>query len=352
MKKIILLVCCCIIFFSYKTKELFKENDDLLFANAAMPSLAKDKNEALHIVFARGNGLFYAASVDKGATFSEAVLVDSISGLVAGAGRGPQITCTKNGINVLALDREGNIYSYTKEQHERWIKNGKVNDVPDIAKEGFLSVAAKDDSLYAVWLDLRSDAKNKIVGALSDNGGKTWQKNKIVYQSPTGTVCECCKPSVVFGANGIIVMFRNNLDNDRDLYIIQSTDGGNSFSSATKLGNGSWKLNACPMDGGGLTYNNTGTLQTVWRRKDTIYSSTPGAHEQMIGKGKNCSIENVDGHFVYAWIEDGNIICLLPGKQKKEIGKGIFPIIKSTGDKEFICVWQQNNNIYRRLISL
>jgi len=350
MKKTFLLCCCFTAAVSFN--KIYAENNDPVFVNAAMPSLTKDKNGIIYMLFAKGNGLYYAISADKGAGFSSAMFIDSISGLVSTAGRGPLISYTKNGLNILALDKDGNIYSYTKAETGTWIKHEKVNDAADVAKEGFLSVAAKEDSLYAVWLDLRGNDKNKIAGALSADGGKTWQKNKIIYESPSGTVCECCKPSVVFGEKGITVMFRNSMDGNRDLYIIQSSDGGNNFSGTMKLGKGTWKLNACPMDGGGLRYSSNGSLQTIWRRRDTVFVSAPGMQEQMIGKGRNCSIENISEQFIYSWIEDSNIVCLLPGNKKINIGEGSNPVLKAIDEKSFLCVWQYNKNIYSKLISL
>ena len=342
----------CFSLLSRENKQIDSESSDLVFADGAMPSVTTDQQGTLYMLFVKGNGLFYSTSLDKGLNFSTAEFIDSIKDVFAVAGRGPQINCTKTGLNILALDKGGNIYSYTEEQNKDWIKRGRVNDVPDVAKEGFLSVATKDDSLYAVWLDLRKDGRNKIVGSLSADAGKTWQKNKIIYQSPSGSVCECCKPSTVFGEKGITVMFRNNLNNFRDLYIISSTDGGVNFSKEEKLGNGTWKLNACPMDGGGLKYNNSGDLQTIWRRADSIFIATLGMQEQMIGKGKNCEIENVGEQFAYTWIENGNIVCALPGNKKINIGEGTFPFLISTSKDSFICIWQHNNNIYRKLISL
>jgi Neuraminidase (sialidase) len=93
------------------------------------------------------------------------------------------------------------------------------------------------------------DKHNKIFGAKSTDGGKTWGKNIMIYASPDTTVCECCKPSVVMKGNNIYVMFRNWLNGNRDLHIIQSTDIGLNFGQAQKLGAGSWTLNGCPMDG-------------------------------------------------------------------------------------------------------
>jgi hypothetical protein len=48
------------------------------------------------------------------------------------------------------------------------------------------------------------------------------------------------------------VMFRNLINGNRDLYLIESIDNGKTFGQATKPGNGYWKLNGCPMDEGGL----------------------------------------------------------------------------------------------------
>ena len=58
-------------------------------------------------------------------------------------------------------------------------------------------VSLPDGSLYATWLDTPGKGK-RLMGARSDDGGATWSKNLIIYQSPDGTVCECCHPSVAF----------------------------------------------------------------------------------------------------------------------------------------------------------
>ncbi len=88
-------------------------------------------------------------------------------------------------------------------------------------------------------------------------------------------------PSVVVKGDNVYVMFRNWLKGNRDLYIIQSGDGGNTFGQAQKLGNGNWKLDGCPMDGGGLAVDKNGLIQTVWRREGKIFSATPGSTESL-----------------------------------------------------------------------
>jgi len=66
-------------------------------------------------------------------------------------------------------------------------------------------------------------------------------------------------------------MFHYWLGGNRDLYLIESWDAGKSFGREQKLGNGSWALNACPMDGGGLAIDKKGNLTTVWRREDKYF---------------------------------------------------------------------------------
>jgi len=349
-KNIILL--CLIVVASFSYRDLTKHVQEPIVKNGVMPFVTKDAHGDVHIVFAKGNQLEYVTSGDSGINFSSPVLIDTINELFGVAGRGPKIISTPNTLTVLALDKAGNIYVYTKEDKGKWIKRGKVNDIADVCKEGFLSVSAKEDSLYAIWLDLRGNSKNKIAGALSADGGKTWSKNKIIYQSPDGSVCECCKPSVAFGENGINVMFRNNLNGNRDLYLIQSHDGGEGFGNAIKLGEGNWKLSGCPMDGGGISVNQEGAVETVWRRVDTIFACRPGEKEKMIGIGKNCTIENIDNKYAYAWIENARIVCLLPDGKKINLGAGTFPVLNVINKNQLICVWQNDNNIYRKIITL
>jgi hypothetical protein len=138
-------------------------------------------------------------------------------------------------------------------------------------------------------LDHRDGKGTKLYGARSSDSGATWSKNMAIYASPDGSICECCHPSAAFGADGqILVMFRNWLGGSRDLYLTKSHDGVN-FSKPEKLGMGTWQLNACPMDGGGLVVAG-GRIVTAWRREHEIYLATPGEKEVDLGSGIDVSI--------------------------------------------------------------
>lgn len=321
-------------------------------ADGQMPNMAVDNAGNVHLVYGSGDSILYKTSGDGGRTFSAPVLVNVLPGLYSFAMRGPQIAVTTSGVTITACDKQGNIYSYLKTGNDNWVKAARVNDVDSIAKEGLMALGGDSNMLFATWLDLRGNARNKIVGAASTDGGKTWQPNILVYASPDSTVCECCKPSTVVKGNNVYVMFRNWLNGNRDLYIAASADGGKHFNAPQKAGVGNWPLNGCPMDGGGLAVSNTEQVQTVWRRHDSIFASMPGKEEINIGTGKGCSIASVNGKNIYAWAGyEDNIICLLPNGTKQILGKGFLPIIKAVGNT-VVCVWENDKQVQRAVIEI
>ena len=176
--------------------------------------------------------------------------------------------------------------------------------------------------------------------------------NKMIYTSPDTTVCECCKPSVVMKGNHVYVMFRNWLNGNRDLYLIQSSDGGASFGQAQKLGSGSWKLNGCPMDGGGLAISQNGEVQTVWRRKEIIYKAMPGEPEKEIGVGRYCALEIVNNRNIYTWTEKEEVVLMNSNGEKKVLGKGSQPVLKALDKGHAICVWENEKQIHASVLAL
>ncbi len=326
--------------------------EDHVIAKGQMPNMAKDEKGNVHLVYGSGDSLLYAVSIDKAKSFSSSALIAVLPGLYSFATRGPQIAATTTGVLVTAATSTGNIFSFYKSKNDKWVSSGTVNDRDTIAKEGLMSLSSEGENAFAVWLDLRDDNHNKLYGARSGDGGKTWSKNIQVYASPDTTICECCKPSVIIKHKTVYAMFRNWLKGNRDLYVIKSADGGNTFAEAQKLGNGNWALNGCPMDGGGIAVSDNNDIQTVWRREGKIYSAVPGAPEKEIGEGRSCALAIVNGNTFYTWVENGNVIVLKSKGEKIIVGKGIQPIIKQLDDNTLICVWENDKQIHASIIDL
>jgi len=144
---------------------------------------------------------------------------------------------------------------------------------------------------------------------------------------------------------GVAVMFRNWLGGSRDMYLARSGDGLH-FGAAQKLGSGTWKLNACPMDGGGLAASGAGVV-TAWRREHSVYVDRPGEAEKEIGQGTDVAIAaNARGAYV-AWTTAESIEVLAPGESKaRAVGsKGQFPAVAAFADGGAVVAWESDGQI-------
>ncbi|MEO7960659.1 MAG: hypothetical protein ABIR19_03875, partial [Ginsengibacter sp.] len=146
--------------------------------------------------------------------------------------------------------------------------------------------------------------------------------------------------------NDVYVMFRNFLEGNRDMYLIKSSDGGRSFAQAQKIGNGNWKLEGCPMDGGSLAINNNRTPETVWRRQSKIYTAEAAKAEEEIGEGRSCTIATINNQNVFAWTQNGNVILNTPGDKNLIIGKGSMPVLKAINNAAMVCIYENEDQIH------
>src|SRR6185312_1580228 len=292
--------------------------------------------------------------------FSSPVKVTEAAVVPLNRHRGPRIAIAGNTIVVSAVT--GRTLSHEQHAHglpsdgdltawrsldggKTWLKGVVVNDVPGAPTEGLHSLAAGlRGALFAAWLDKRSGNGTKLYGALSTDHGATWSKNVLIYQSPSGSICECCHPSVAIGASGeISVIWRNSLAGARDMYLARSRDGLR-FGAPEKLGSGTWQLNACPMDGGGIAFSGD-RLFTAWRRGENVYLDSPGKPEQKLGTGKDVAIAAGVGKVSVVWSAGAGLTLWGEGKTSKLADNGEFPAIAGLPDGSAIVAWESNGKI-------
>lgn len=322
-------------------------------ASGHLPVVIADAIGTVHLVYGQDSTIYYATAENQTGSFTSPSKVAILPNLVAGAKRGPQIAVTNQFIVITAVNRQGDILAYSLNRAtNQWSPAVRINDVPQIAKEGFQAVAGTGSSTFhAAWLDLRADKKNKIVGVTSRDGGRTWSTNQVIYHSPDGTVCECCKVSIAARDNDVYVQFRNWLDGSRNLYLAHSADGGRTYAAAQKLGTGSWKLTACPMDGGAVVLTASGQPLTTWRRENTLYTCLPGETEKPITTGRNVTLATGAARPVLAWDEGGSIWIKSAENSAILLGKGQMPSIAVTG-KTALCVWELDGQVMMNSVTI
>jgi len=237
------------------------------------PRIAIAEDGRIFAAFGIGEEVWIATSDAAGQSFTEARRIAHVPKLALGMRRGPRITVSGKALTVSAISHQtGSLIAWTSEDWGgHWSDGVVVNTVPRSAREGLHAMAnGPDGSVFLVWLDLRSGTTEVYISK-SEDQGKSWSENSLVYRSPSGSVCECCHPSIAVGRDGRVrVMWRNLIQGQRDMYIAESVDGL-EFGEAQKLGIGNWTLPACPMDGGDLAVTGEGKNVAVWRRNKTVY---------------------------------------------------------------------------------
>jgi len=130
------------------------------------------------------------------------------------------------------------------------------------------------------------------------------------------------------------------------MYLATSRDGV-TFSTPKKLGEGTWKLNACPMDGGGLVVSSSKIL-TAWRRETNIFLAEPGRPEKQVGAGKDVALA-LSGEKTYmAWVDGTKVEAWIDGKLEQLAEIGAFPSVVGLPSGGAVAAWEENGAIQIR----
>lgn len=309
--------------------------------------------QTVALTYGAGSTVYFAQAPIDSLKFAAPVKVADAKFLALGRHRGPRIATSSRSIVIAAITgeagggKDGNVVAWrSTDGGATWSKGARVNDVAASAREGLHALAAGGNGTYfAVWLDLRTRGM-KLYGSVSTDDGATWSPNRLVYESPDGHICECCHPSAFVSADGKIhVMWRNWLGGSRDMYAVVSSDSGRTFQKAAKLGAGTWPLNACPMDGGGIVVAANGKVTTVWRRETTVYITGTGERETALGPGKDAALAlGADGPYAVWWTQAG-LRAKVPGRATPVVlsEDGAFPSVAGSGP--VIAAWESKGGI-------
>ncbi len=313
------------------------------------PQLAAG-NGMVAMTYGAGKSIYFTSSRDNGRTFGVPVMAASDGVMSLGRHRGPRVSILPNAIvitSVAGKAAEADLRSWrSTDNGKTWLPGGPINDVPGAAREGLFAIGSDPKgNLFAAWLDLRAKG-TRLYGSRSVDGGITWSKNVLVYESPDGTICQCCHPSIAIDRLGrISVMWRNVMQGSRDLYVTSSTDGVH-FEKAQKMGTGTWQLNACPMDGGGLAVDEQGPV-SAWRRDGQIFLARPGEAETLLGAGKDVALAVGKKGLYTAWSGAGGIQVRLPGaKTAIPLNReGAFVNLLALPDGVVLAAWEHQGSL-------
>jgi hypothetical protein len=129
------------------------------------------------------------------------------------------------------------------------------------------------------------------------------------------------------------------------MYLARSRNGL-TFSDPEKLGTGSWQLNACPMDGGGLAVFQNRVV-TAWRREKEIFLTSPGEEEVGVGEGKDVAVAAGKSGLYAVWSTPSGVKALAPGEKEPLTlaPAGAFPNVIGLPSGGALAAWEAEGSI-------
>lgn len=113
-----------------------------------------------------------------------------------------------------------------------------------------LALAAGGEVVVTYIRQTATYADPRYVVRRSADLGLTWTPEVVASDSAPGSdVCDCCTSQPYAHDGKVILAFRNNDGNLRDMWAVVSDDGGQTFPTAIDLDSTDWQLAACPSSG-------------------------------------------------------------------------------------------------------
>lgn len=314
------------------------------------PHAAVAPDGRAHVVWASGDAIYCATAPKVGDKFGDPVKAGDVGGLMAGMRRGPRVAATADAVVAAGIGKSGgDLAAFRSEDGGKtWAGPVSVNGAGGAAREGMADLCASPKgAFHAAWLDLRA-GKTQIWAAASSDHGATWKETKV-YESPSGSVCECCNPAVSADGSGkVYVLFRNSIDGSRDMFMAASPDGGKTWGKAGKVGNQTWKLAQCPMSGGSVA-SASGKPMAIWTKDAGLFLSPGGTGEQPLGNGRFPWIAAGPGGSFAVWQkgrDESQLFVMRPkGGAVPLADRGAYAVVAGDPKAGAIAAWEADGGI-------
>ncbi len=195
---------------------------------------------------------------------------------VAGRQVGPRMATGPDGTIVVTwVDRERDpagdiLLAISKDAGRTFSTPRRVNtDSGRETGQEYHDVAvALDGTVFVVWLDERdapADYENQkqLYVSVSKDGGCSFSADRALTSSPRG-VCPCCRPSLVASSDGSVhIIYRDREDELLFIRVRSLRKGDRDFSAPVTLSKG-WRFPGCPVNAPAIETGPEGKVWALW----------------------------------------------------------------------------------------
>ncbi|MCK6640816.1 MAG: T9SS type A sorting domain-containing protein [Bacteroidia bacterium] len=107
----------------------------------------------------------------------------------------------------------------------------------------------------------------------SYDGGLTFTTEVTAHDSVNGIPCECCPPALLVQDSMVYILYRNNLNNIRNIVMTVSSDSGQTFPIVAETDQTNWLLMSCPV-AGAEAFILGDSIVSVWKSGNSVYYGT------------------------------------------------------------------------------
>ncbi|GEM_PF-4853779 len=254
-----------------KAQTLVFEANEVLTASEDAPLNYRPRviftgDGASHIVWMMGdlsNRGVFVVSAAPGDTYGSAVMLSRYMDV---GGAGPSLRVKGNfmvvGWEDVYLDNRGIWAASSDDMGSTWETAIRVDPQTEENRTCQAAGIFPDGRLSQLWMSYNSEwlypdikwTVQDTMGSFTDpmdvTAGFAWE------------ICECCAPDQIILEDGrtVLVAFRNNDDNVREIHVARSGDGGVTFPEETRVDVSGWTLEGCPATGPGLAADGNSLL--------------------------------------------------------------------------------------------
>ncbi len=127
-------------------------------------------------------------------------------------------------------------------------------------------IAVLNDTLYVTFMAHDATGMNpQYVVSRSTDGGLSFETEVLAGELLGNEACDCCPPEIIATASEVVIFFRDNNSDIRDIKAIISEDRAVTFTTSFSPDDHSWNITSCPSTGPDARIRENNNCITVYR---------------------------------------------------------------------------------------